>query len=42
MPDPSDSSARPERGPAPAPEPKRRHRAAVWSLIVLASVLLIL
>jgi hypothetical protein len=37
----------PERAPAPAPEsatspePKRRHRALVWSLIVLASVLLI-
>ena len=44
--DQSDTSP-PERAPAPAPEPagslqpKRRHRALVWSLIVLASVLLI-
>ena len=43
----TDQSDTPERAPAPAPEPagspqpKRRHRALVWSLIVLASVLLI-
>ena len=40
MPDQSDTS-RSERVRAPAPEPKRRHRAIVWSLIVLASVLLV-
>ena len=43
----TDQSDTPERAPAPAPEPagspqpKRRHRVLVWSLIVLASVLLI-
>src|SRR5215218_8422509 len=35
----------PPGSPAPgrtrAPEPKRRHRALVWSLIVLASVILV-
>jgi hypothetical protein len=40
MPNQSDTSPPPGRGPAPAP--KRRHRAAVWSLIVLGSVLLVL
>jgi hypothetical protein len=52
MPDQSESAPSPERAPAPAPEPSegtarggeptRRHRAIVWSLIVLASVLLVL
>ena len=43
----ADQSDTPERAPASAPEPagspqpQRRHRALVWSLIVLASVLLI-
>ena len=40
MPDQSDIS-RSERAPIPAPEPKRRHRAIVWSLVVLASVVLV-
>ena len=48
MPDRPESSPSAERAPAPEPEssesaePKRRHRVIVWSLIVLASVLLIL
>ena len=52
MPDQSESSPSPERIPPSRPEPsggtardgkpKRRHRAIVWSLIVLASVLLVL
>ncbi len=48
MPDRPESSPSAEQAPAPAPEssetpePKRRHRVIVWSLIVLASVLLIL
>ena len=43
----ADQSDTPERAPAPTPlpagslQPTRRHRALVWSLIVLASVLLI-
>ena len=41
MPDQPDTF-RSERAPAPTPEPKRRHRAVVWSLIVLASVVLVL
>ena len=48
MPDRPESSPSAEQAPAPEPEssesaePKRRHRVIVWSLIVLASVLLIL
>jgi uncharacterized protein YukE len=52
MPDPSETSQPPERAPAPAPEssvsaapsgePKRRHGVLVWSLVALASLLLIL
>ena len=42
-PTPPRPNGHPGRAPKPAesPEPKRRHRALVWTLIVLASVLLI-
>ena len=43
---PPDAAPEPSGSPAPGgprgPEPKRRHRAIVWSLIVLASVVLVL
>ena len=51
MPDEPDTSPSPERAPTPdpsaspasrGPEGKHRHRAIVWSLIVLASVVLFL
>ncbi len=45
MPDQPDTTPPPERASAPAPEPaggqKHRHRALVWSMIVLASVVLL-